>query len=576
MSQSKKRPKAYSYIRFSTPEQRKGDSLRRQTEAAENYAHKNGLTLDDSLKPDEGLSAYSGIHRTKGALGQFLKVVEGGQVPKGSVLIVESLDRLSREQVLDAAGLFMQIVNAGIKVVTLQDAQEYTRESVNANFGQLIMSIVVLSRAHEESATKAKRLSAAWSAKRGKIEEGVPLTARCPAWLRLPTRIEGGGDERRFKIIPERAKTVKLIFKKRLAGKGPILIERELNENPPPWVPEPNGWRKSYIVKILQNPAVIGKYQPYQTINEERAPIGDLVPDYFPAVVDDASFYAVQAMRRGSHKGGPTGRARNLFVYLARCGFCLGNMVFVDKGKSPKGGQYLVCDNARRKRGCEYHSIRYDEVERVLLDYCRGLNVQDVLPDDGERNSRLAGLRDVLTGIEGKLSEVRQKVENLTDQIAVTNNPKARALYEAKLNAHLETETTLEQDRRRAEQELAEATRATDDADERIKSLAELHERLRRDGDGSVDLRLRLRAELKRLIKVVNIFPVAVPEKGSLERWEPDNKKEEDWLTKMLSDPKANRAGRYLKVYFRGGGFRVLYPEKDHPLALDVKPRIKG
>jgi DNA invertase Pin-like site-specific DNA recombinase len=30
------KPKAYSYIRFSTPEQEKGDSLRRQMEGAEN------------------------------------------------------------------------------------------------------------------------------------------------------------------------------------------------------------------------------------------------------------------------------------------------------------------------------------------------------------------------------------------------------------------------------------------------------------------------------------------------------------------------------------------------------------
>jgi hypothetical protein len=31
------RPKAYSYVRFSTPEQAKGDSLRRQVELAQAY-----------------------------------------------------------------------------------------------------------------------------------------------------------------------------------------------------------------------------------------------------------------------------------------------------------------------------------------------------------------------------------------------------------------------------------------------------------------------------------------------------------------------------------------------------------
>lgn len=37
--------KAYSYIRFSSPEQAKGDSYRRQREAAEAYCQANGLEL---------------------------------------------------------------------------------------------------------------------------------------------------------------------------------------------------------------------------------------------------------------------------------------------------------------------------------------------------------------------------------------------------------------------------------------------------------------------------------------------------------------------------------------------------
>jgi hypothetical protein len=45
------KPKAYSYIRFSTPDQEKGDSLRRQEKDAEDYAKKHGLTLDEN-QPD--------------------------------------------------------------------------------------------------------------------------------------------------------------------------------------------------------------------------------------------------------------------------------------------------------------------------------------------------------------------------------------------------------------------------------------------------------------------------------------------------------------------------------------------
>jgi DNA invertase Pin-like site-specific DNA recombinase len=37
---------AYSYLRFSTPEQAVGDSKRRQLAPAENYAQRHGLYLD--------------------------------------------------------------------------------------------------------------------------------------------------------------------------------------------------------------------------------------------------------------------------------------------------------------------------------------------------------------------------------------------------------------------------------------------------------------------------------------------------------------------------------------------------
>src|SRR5664279_271956 len=74
-------PRAYSYLRFSTPEQSKGDSLRRQTALAEEYAQRHGLTLDTELNlKDLGISAYRGDNAAVGALGAFLKAIRDGLV----------------------------------------------------------------------------------------------------------------------------------------------------------------------------------------------------------------------------------------------------------------------------------------------------------------------------------------------------------------------------------------------------------------------------------------------------------------------------------------------------------------
>ena len=154
------KPLAYSYIRMSTDIQLKGDSLRRQTEASEAYAAENNLELvrDFDLE-DIGVSAFKGLNVSTGKLGLFLKAVEERLVPAGSYLLVESLDRLSRERPQTATALFLQILEAGVNIVTLTDKRVY--RSGSNDFSDIIVSVVIMSRAFEESQTKSMRVSAA-------------------------------------------------------------------------------------------------------------------------------------------------------------------------------------------------------------------------------------------------------------------------------------------------------------------------------------------------------------------------------------------------------------------------------
>jgi DNA invertase Pin-like site-specific DNA recombinase len=122
VADAQRQHKAYSYKRFSTPAQAEGDSLRRQTAMAQSWADRMGVTLDTELNlTDEGVSAYTGANRDVGNLGAFLRAVEEGVVPKGSWLLVESLDRLSREPAFDASYTMQGIIRAGVTVVDLSD-----------------------------------------------------------------------------------------------------------------------------------------------------------------------------------------------------------------------------------------------------------------------------------------------------------------------------------------------------------------------------------------------------------------------------------------------------------------------
>jgi DNA invertase Pin-like site-specific DNA recombinase len=212
------KPKAYSYVRFSTPDQAKGDSYRRQVEAATEYAHAHELELDTELTfTDLGVSAFHGTNAKTGALGAFLEAVKDGTVGPGSHLLVENLDRLTRADVLEAQELFTGIIRRGITVVTLFDQRAYSAESVTANPMDLVFSILTMVRGHEESATKSRRMLAAYERKRLDAADGTernPFTRMLPAWLRWNEAT------RQREVIEDRGEVLRDIFAKADAGWG--------------------------------------------------------------------------------------------------------------------------------------------------------------------------------------------------------------------------------------------------------------------------------------------------------------------------------------------------------------------
>ncbi|WP_018293722.1 recombinase family protein [Mariprofundus ferrooxydans] len=402
--------KAYSYIRFSTPDQLKGDSLRRQLEASRAYAEQHNLLLDDTLR-DLGVSGFRGKNRTEGALKEFIDLVENGEIAEGSVLILESLDRLSRDEIMSSLNLFTSLLAAGIEIVTLADGQRYTKKSIN-DIGQLIISLVVMSRAHEESAMKSKRLSASWENKRKlAIESKRPMTARCPYWLRLKE------DRSSYEIIEERAAIVREIFEKTIAGKGKRTIASELNQRGvDTWeVGKRKGkfWQSSYVAKILENRAVFGEFQPCK--KSDRKPVGVAIPDYYPAVVTFEEFAQAQAAIKSRRVcGGRKGKGfSNLFTGVCKCGVCGSTARFLNKGKRPRGGKYLVCSNRHAKAGCSNSKHwRYDYFEKVALILLSDkINWQAALSSNSSDKARL---EKELICAEQELADAKKKVERFS------------------------------------------------------------------------------------------------------------------------------------------------------------------
>lgn len=153
---TKKTDTAYSYARFATREQHKGTSFKRLEAAAEAYAAAHGLHLDSSLKMDDlGNSAFA---KNDGGLSQFLDAVESGVVAPGSTLIVETFEGISKgPAAVKNQSVFLQIIKAGITVVTLPDGLAHNRLTISADPSGFLLSYICMVKAQEQTQMRRER-----------------------------------------------------------------------------------------------------------------------------------------------------------------------------------------------------------------------------------------------------------------------------------------------------------------------------------------------------------------------------------------------------------------------------------
>jgi Site-specific recombinases, DNA invertase Pin homologs len=415
-------PKAYSYLRFSTPDQMRGDSFRRQSTLARDYAAKHGLELDETLTfHDLGVSAFRGRNAEAGRLADFLEAVKAGLVERGSYLLVESLDRISRQAARKALRVLESIVDEGVTVVTLSDGRAYDADTLNDDPMSLMLALMIFIRSNEESAMKARRLKAAWEGKRAEAASKV-VTARAPAWLELTP-------ERTWKVREERAAVVRRIFDMAAEGKGQNLISATLNREGVPTFGDSTRtpgrhWHRTYVIRLLRNPAVVGTFIPHVVEHEEgkRKRVAQKpIEGYYPAIVERDVYERVQALAmdtcsplRGRHA--TQGTIRNLLGGMAVCPLCHGSMTRVSKGSRAKAGKpYLVCTRAKAGAGCTYHAVRMEDVERRLRESA-GYIAATVPAPDGDSD-----IQDKIRSVETTIEVLEEELGNLLD--ALSKNP---------------------------------------------------------------------------------------------------------------------------------------------------------
>jgi DNA invertase Pin-like site-specific DNA recombinase len=561
------RPKAYSYVRMSTDAQLKGHSRQRQIEKSVNYAATHKLDLaDETQLEDIGVSAYRGANVTGGALGQFLEAVENGRVPKGSYLIVESLDRISRQEILDSLDLFLRIIRSGINLVTLEDEKVYNARTTD--YGNLNISLGVMARAHEESLRKGQRVAAAWSNKRS-LAGTHPMTKMCPAWLRLNDR------RTHYEKIPEKVQIVQRIFQDTAAGIGSYVITKRLNQEAVPGIGRAKSWQRSYVAKILTNRAVIGEYQPCKISTAgKREPDGPPIKNYFPTIIEEDLFYRAQKGRsdRRIHGRGRKGQhLTNLFSGMAKCAYCRRSMVFENKGPPPKGGTFLVCAGAKGGLGCSTTGWRYDHFETSFLALVEQLDLRELITKE---NSKKRELQDKIQALEGEKLALRTKMEKLVELLEFNSSSKFVGEKLAELEKR---ETDVDATIKETETLMLSVETEENEFRQSKEEVKSLIARLQTPGDDDLyKLRSQVAARIKGLIDTLQVATAGTAPKVAkatqfLEAVEEDS----TFKAQVMDHMKIGMDKRYFAVGFKSGDVLIVYPRKDDPWSFErrVQPR---
>lgn len=373
---------SYIYRRFSTDEQEHGaaDTLLRQTLACEAFIAQKGWAAAGPPLTDKGKSAFNGHHLLPDAeLGKFVAAVHRGEITKGSVLVAERLDRLSRLPVPATMAWIHSLTSAGILIAIADTNDVY---GVDQSMESFLTTAIRAGVSHEESrkksdaTTKSRRIL--WDSALNRTGKWVNLANRIPTWLEREPTLDG------FKVVEERADIVRLIYQLSADGVGVNTITGYLNSTTPPTPPFASAirykdrvhtWGRSAVRQILTSPTVEGDFRPIS-----GPYFGQVIANFYPRIVS-ADIVAraredLSARRRTAGKSAASG-STNLFAGVTKCGECGRRATLTSSVQKGRTYSYVRCEAAGEKRCSNRNGYAYSKFEQTVLDLILDLALDD-------------------------------------------------------------------------------------------------------------------------------------------------------------------------------------------------------
>ena len=284
------------------------------------------------------------------------------------VLIVEALDRLSRDQE-DLAGLYKRLQFAGVEIIAVHDGRA---DQIQVGIRALVGTLYLQDLAH-----KVRR------GMEGVVRDGRHPGGRAYGYRPVPGRL---GE---LEIVEEEAAIVRRIYESYAAGATPRDIATALNRED---VPPPRGdyWRAATINGnskrgngILQNELYAGQIVWNKVRMVKDPDTGKRVSRPNPpgewqrgadapelAIIDPALWQTVQQMKRQRALGtqAPRKQGGHLLTGLLKCGECGSGMSIKDRRK---GRRRVMCSQAKEAGACTHRKPH--DLERIITAVVSGL-----------------------------------------------------------------------------------------------------------------------------------------------------------------------------------------------------------
>ena len=348
------------------------NSISNQKQILSDYAKKHGYT-NTMFFVDDGIS---GTSFDRSDFNRMHRMVEEGKI---GTIIVKDLSRFGREHIEGDRLAEIVYPTLGVTFISIH-------ENINTSTGEGMEMLPFYNIFNEwYAAQTSKKIRAVWQSK---AANGKRVSPTIPYGY-----VKDPDDKEKWLIDEPAAEVVRKIFALCLAGRGPLQIAKQLEEEkvlvPSAYYESvgrthaqkvPSGyckWDQKTVVHILENRQYTGcavnfksttvSYKVHKVVYN---PVEDyqIIPNMQEPIISEELWLRVQELRQHRRRPTATGRT-SLFSGLVYCPDCGAKLHFAAAKSMTRNQEHFRCSNYKSGRGtCTVHYIRDVVLERIVLE----------------------------------------------------------------------------------------------------------------------------------------------------------------------------------------------------------------